>query len=110
MLHVLLLNRMQFVPEREPARDDQSNKNADQKEPAISRQRDQQNRYDNDRDDETRRSLQAESRPAARFRLHDFILARLSRAAALQRVSDFYDNGNYPMWTSKRKFDKTEGP
>ncbi len=81
MLHVLLLNRMQFVPERKPARDDQSNENADQKEPAISRQRDQQNRYDNDRDDETRRSLQAESGPAARFRFHEFILApRVARA------------------------------
>ena len=77
MLHVLLLNRMQFVPEREPARDNQSNEEADQKEPAVSRQRDQQNRDDNNRDDETRRSLQAESRPAARFRLHEFILAPL---------------------------------
>jgi len=81
-MHVLLLNRMQFVPERKPARDDQSNENADQKEPAISRQRDQQNRYDNDRDDETRRSLQAESRPTARFRLHDLILAPPCRDGA----------------------------
>ena len=82
MLHVLLLNRMQFVPERKPARDDQSNENAEKKEPAISRQHDQQNRYDNDRDDETRRSLQAESRPAARFRLHDLILAPPCRDGA----------------------------
>ena len=41
---------MQFMPERKSACDDQSDENADQKEPAISRQRDQQNRYDNDRD------------------------------------------------------------
>ncbi len=82
MLHVLLLNRMQFVPERKAARDDQSNENADQKEPAISRQRDQQNRYDNDRDDETRRSLQAEPTAAARFRLHDLILAPPCRDGA----------------------------
>jgi hypothetical protein len=43
------------VPERKPARDDQSNENADQKEPAISRKRDQQNCDHNDRDDEARR-------------------------------------------------------
>jgi len=66
---------MQSVPEREPACDNQSNEDADQKKPAVRGQRDQQNRYDNDRDDETRRSPQAESRPAARFRLHEFILA-----------------------------------
>jgi hypothetical protein len=65
---------MQSVPERKPARDDKSNENADQKKPAISGERDQQNRYHNDRDDETRRSLQAESRPAARFQVHEFIL------------------------------------
>src|ERR1019366_5490578 len=76
-MHVLLFDRVQFVPERESARDDQSDENADQKEPAISRQGDQQNRYHNDRDDEPRRSPQAESRAAARFRLHDFILAPL---------------------------------
>src|SRR5450759_2456275 len=79
--HVLLLNRMQFVPERESARDDQSDENADQKEPAISRQRDQQNRHYNKRYDETCRSPQAQSRAAARFRLHDFILAPLSGSA-----------------------------
>jgi len=80
-MHVLFLERMQFVPERERARDDQSNENTDQKEPAISWQRDQQNRHYNNRDDETRRSLQAESRPAARFRFHEFILAPLSGPA-----------------------------
>jgi hypothetical protein len=74
-LHVLLLNRMQPVPERKPARDDRSNQNADQKKPTISRQRDQQNRNNNDRDDETRRSPQAESRAVAGFRFHEFILA-----------------------------------
>ncbi len=76
--HVLFLNRVEFVPQREPTRDDKSNENADQKEPAISRQHDQQDCYDNDRDDETGRSLQAESNPAARFRFHDCILAPLS--------------------------------
>jgi hypothetical protein len=73
--HVLLLNRMQSVPECKPARDDQSNENADQKKPAISGERYQQDRYYGDRDHEARRSPQAESRPSARFRLHDFILA-----------------------------------
>ena len=73
--HVLFLNRMHSVPERKPTRDDQSNENADQKKPAISRKRDQQNCDHNDRDNEARRSLQAESRPAARFRFHEFILA-----------------------------------
>src|SRR6266446_2753830 len=70
--HVLFLDRMQFVPERESAGDDQSDENADQKEPAISREGDQQNRYDADRDDESCRSLQAESRAAAGFRFHKF--------------------------------------
>ena len=56
-MHVLFFERMQPVPERKPARDDQSNENADQKEPAISRQRDQQNRNNNDRDDKPRRPL-----------------------------------------------------
>ena len=60
-MHILLLDRMHFVPEREPARDDQSDENADQKEPAISRQRDQQNGHDRDRNGKPRRSLQAES-------------------------------------------------
>ncbi len=82
-MHVLLLDGMQFVPEREPARDDQSDENADQKEPAISRQCDQQNRHYNDRDDETCRSLQAESIAAAGFGFHDFILALLAGLAAL---------------------------
>src|ERR1019366_10188710 len=57
-MHVLLFDRVQFVPERESARDDQSDENADQKEPAIRRQRDQQNRYYNNRDDKSRRSPQ----------------------------------------------------
>jgi len=82
-MHVLLLEGMQFVPEREPACDDQSNENADQKEPAIRRQRDEQNRDYKNRDDETCRSLQAESRAAARFRFHEFILAPLSWLAAI---------------------------
>src|ERR1035437_6054670 len=75
--HVLFFDRMQPMPERKPTRDDQSNGNADQKKPAISRQRDQQNRAHNARDKNPRRSPQAESRAAARFRLHDFILAPL---------------------------------
>ena len=76
-MHILLLDRMQFMPESEAARDDQSNQKADQEEPSISRKRDQQNRDDSDRDDETRRSSQAESsqaesRAAAGFRFHKF--------------------------------------
>ena len=43
--HVLLLNRMQSVPDCKPARDDQPNENADQKKPAIRGERDQQDRY-----------------------------------------------------------------
>jgi|CZKY01.1.fsa_nt_gi hypothetical protein len=82
-MHVLLFDRVQFVPERESARDDQSDENADQKEPAIRRQRDQQNRYYNNRDDKSRRSPQAEAGPAVGFRFHEFILARLSGLAAI---------------------------
>ncbi len=84
-MHVPLLNWMKPVPERKAARDDQSDQKADQKEPAISGQRDQQNRYYGDRDDKARRSLQAESRAAARFRLHESILAQQSTAAVLGR-------------------------
>jgi hypothetical protein len=86
-MHVLLFERMQFVPERERARDNQSDKNADQKEPAISRQRDQQNGHYSDGDDEARRSLQSESKPAARFRLHEPILARLPARVAMRQKS-----------------------
>ena len=50
---------------------------AEQRDRERLRQRDEQNRHHNDRDDKTRRSPQAESRVAARFRLHEFILAPL---------------------------------
>ncbi len=77
-MNVGLLDRMQSIPKRKPARNDQSDKNADQKEPPISWEHDQQNPYDKDGNDETRRSFQAdpqaESRAAARFRLHEIIL------------------------------------
>jgi hypothetical protein len=76
-MHVLLFDRMQFVPERKRAGDDQSNENADQEEPAVSRQSDQQNRHHQNGDDKRRRSLQIESRPATGFRFHDLILARV---------------------------------
>src|SRR5271156_25346 len=36
-MHIVCLDWMQFVPKRKRSRDDQSNENADQKEPAISR-------------------------------------------------------------------------
>jgi len=103
-MHVLLLEGMQFVPEREPACDDQSNENADQKEPAISRQRDQQNRHNNDRDDEPRRSLQAESRAPARFRLNNFILARLLVVGLLRGDSNTL-LAHYPAFGSHRRID-----
>jgi hypothetical protein len=96
--HVLLLNRMQSVPECKPARDDQSNENADQKKPAISGERDQQDRYYGDRDDEARRSPQAESRPSARFRLHRFYFSRSEgclERALLSAAFDF-DGGRAP--------------
>ena len=95
--HVLFLNRMHSVPERKPARDDQSNENADQKKPAISRKRDQQNCDHNDRDNEARRSPQAESRPSARFRLHDFILAAAEGSAERALSAAFgFDGGRAP--------------
>jgi hypothetical protein len=40
-VHVLFADRVQFVPERESAGDDESDEKADQKEPTIRRQRDQ---------------------------------------------------------------------
>ena len=88
--HVLLLNRMQFVPESEAARDDQSDKKANQKEPAISRERDQENRYYCDGDDETRRSPQAESRAAAGFRFHKFYSTAGSQTLSLACRGLFY--------------------
>ena len=66
---------MKFVPEGEATRDDESDENANQKEPAVRGESDEENRYYRDRDDEARRPPQAESRPAARFRFHEFILA-----------------------------------
>ena len=48
---------------------------ANQKEPAVRGERDQENRYDSDGDDETRGSPEVESRAAAGFRFHEFILA-----------------------------------
>jgi hypothetical protein len=42
---VLLLDRMQSVPEREATCDDESDENTDEKEPAIPGERDQQNSY-----------------------------------------------------------------
>jgi hypothetical protein len=103
-MHILFLDRMQLIPERQPARDDQSNENANQKEPAIGGQHDQQNRYDNDGDDETSRSSQAksqaESRSAARFRLHDLILARLLGLGVRAKSgpsSGLGGAGNYPV-------------
>jgi hypothetical protein len=46
---------------QKPTRNNRSNHNADQKEPPIGRQRDQQNGHDRDRNGKPRRSLQAES-------------------------------------------------
>ena len=78
-MYVLLFDRMHAVPKRQRSRNDQSNHNADQKEPAISRQRDQENRHHCDRHNQPPRPLQPESRAAAGFRLHEFILALLSK-------------------------------
>ena len=95
--HVLLLNRMQSVPDCKSARDDQPNENADQKKPAIRGERDQQDRYYGDRDNEARRSPQAESRPSARFRLHDFILAAAEGCAERALSTAFvFDGGRAP--------------
>jgi hypothetical protein len=44
-MHILLLDRMQFVPKRKRSSDDQSNEKANQKEPAIGWEHDQQNSY-----------------------------------------------------------------
>src|ERR1700687_2752415 len=54
--HVRLFNRIKFVPEGEATRDDESDENANQKEPAVRGESNQENRYYCDRDDETRRA------------------------------------------------------
>ena len=87
-MHILLLDRMQLIPEGEAARDDKSDEKANQKEPAVRGERDQQNRYDSDGDDETRRSSQAESsqaesRAAAGFRFHKFYFTGGSQTLSL---------------------------
>jgi hypothetical protein len=48
-----VFNRVQSVPQRKPARDHQPDENADQEEPAIGGQRDQQNRNDGHCDDQS---------------------------------------------------------
>jgi hypothetical protein len=55
------------MPKCETAGDDQSDKNADQKEPAISRKRNQENCNDGNGDDKTGRASQAEAEPASDF-------------------------------------------
>ena len=70
------------MPEGESARDDKSDEKANQKEPAVGGERDQQRSYDCEGDDETRRSPQAESRAAAGFRLHKFYFSAAFTASA----------------------------
>jgi hypothetical protein len=86
-MDILLLDRMQFVPERERNRDNQTDEKADQKEPAIGREHDEQNRDNNPRDQEACGSLQTESRPATGLRLHERILLRFKCRAEAEPVS-----------------------
>jgi hypothetical protein len=78
VLKVFVFERVELVPEGKSSGDHDADEDADEEEKTVGGQRDQQNRDYNDRDDETRRSLQTESRSAARFGLHDLILARPS--------------------------------
>lgn len=50
-MHILLLDRMQFVPKRKRSSDDQSSEKANEKEPAIGWEHDQQNSYHTGRDE-----------------------------------------------------------
>jgi len=52
---------MQPVPERESARDDESDENANQEKQAIHRQSDEENRDNSDRSEKRGRTLQAET-------------------------------------------------
>ncbi len=67
MIDVAPFNGMHLVPEAEEARDDESDENADQEEPAVGGQRDEQNGYHSDGDGQAGGALQAKSKPAARF-------------------------------------------
>src|ERR1700690_1299885 len=56
-----VLDRMQPVPERESARDDKSDENADDEEQPISRESDEEDGHDGDGHDESGGALQAET-------------------------------------------------
>jgi hypothetical protein len=64
---VVLLDRVQPMPKREATGNDESDENADQKEEAISRKRNQENCNDGNGDDKTGRAPQAEAERGARL-------------------------------------------
>ncbi len=70
-----IFNRMEAIPERESARDDEADQNADAEEEAVSRKFDEQKGHHYYRDDKPGRSFQAESRRGGRFPFHGLILA-----------------------------------
>jgi len=73
--YIILFDRMPPMPQRQAACDYQSDQHTDEKKYAIGGKRDEQNGYDGNRDDQSRRSLQGESSPESRSRFHDFILS-----------------------------------
>src|SRR5579862_1316799 len=73
-MYVLLLERMEFVPEVESAGDDETDEDADQEKPAVGGEHDQQNGDDRDGNDETGGSPQAQAKAPAGPGFHDHIL------------------------------------
>ena len=86
-MYVLLLERMEFVPEVKSAGDDETDEDADQEKPAVGGEHDQQNGDDRDGNDKTGGSPQAQAKAAARHGFHDHILIQgdetLPRCSAL---------------------------
>jgi len=70
---------------RQASGNDQSDKYADQKEPAIGRKRNQENCNDCDGDDEANRASQSEAESGARLGFHGTIL---EKAAKMFTVED----------------------
>jgi hypothetical protein len=72
LMDVFFFDGMKAVPESETDSDDKANENADQKEQAVGRQRDEKNDHDRQGHKEGRGALQAETKAGLGIRRHFF--------------------------------------
>lgn len=78
VLFLWLLDRMQPIPKPQASPDDDADENADQKKDAIGRKGDQEHNHDGNRDKQSGRTVQAETKAGTGARRHDkSILLRL---------------------------------